>query len=164
MQLSTKGRYAVMAMADLAKHSADAATPLAVISERQQISLTYLEQLFMKMRRAGLVESTRGPGGGYSLARAAEEIAIAEIMTAVDEPVKMTRCEGELEVGCVGDHRCLTHDLWDALGDHILTFLGGVTLGDVVDNATAKQAALGLADAGKAGTERERRTTMAAER
>ena len=158
MQLSTKGRYAVMAMADLAKHAGDAATPLAVISDRQQISLTYLEQLFMKMRRAGLVESTRGPGGGYSLARAPEEIAIAEIMSAVDEPVKMTRCEGESDLGCIGDHRCLTHDLWDALGDHILSFLGGVTLGDVIDNATAKETALGIAGAGKA---RERREAMA---
>ena len=112
----------------------------------------------MKMRRAGLVESTRGPGGGYSLARAPEEIAIAQIMAAVDEPVKMTRCEGESDLGCIGDHRCLTHDLWDALGDHILAFLGGVTLADVVDNAAAKEAALGLAGAGKA---RERRQAMA---
>ncbi len=161
MQLSTKGRYAVMAMADLAKHSEGSAIPLASIAERQQISLTYLEQLFMRMRRAGLVQSTRGPGGGYALARSAEAIAISEIMTAVDEPVKMTRCAGEMEPGCIGDHRCLTHDLWDALGDHILSFLGGVTLGDVIGNASAKQAALGAGVMKRTDNEREARARMA---
>lgn len=149
MQLSTKGRYAVMAMADLAKNSEGTAIPLASIAERQNISLTYLEQLFMKMRRAGLVTSTRGPGGGYTLARSSEAIPIAEIMTAVDEPVKMTRCAGEIETGCIGERRCLTHDLWDALGDHILSFLGGVTLADVLDNASAKQAAFGAGVVGQ---------------
>ena len=147
-----------MALVDLAATSSGRPVSLADIAERQEISLSYLEQLFAKLRRGELVNSVRGPGGGYSLARAPEEIAIAQIMTAVDEPVKMTRCEGESDLGCIGDHRCLTHDLWDALGDHILAFLGGVTLADVVDNAAAKEAALGLAGAGKA---RERRQAMA---
>lgn len=130
-----------MALADLAKEGKGSIVPLATISERQNISLHYLEQLFLKMRRSGIVLSMRGPGGGYALARAAEDIRISEIMMAVDEPVKMTRCAGDTEIGCVGDHRCLTHDLWDALGEQIITFLDGVSLGDVVDNALAKEAA-----------------------
>lgn len=140
MQLSTKGRYAVMAMADLASRSNGTVVPLASISERQELSLTYLEQLFAKLRRGGLVESTRGPGGGYRLACAPHDITISAIMLAVEEPVQMTRChlEDAQPGGCVGDSRCLTHDLWRALGDHIVSFLGGVTLGDVVDNAMAK--------------------------
>ena len=130
-----------MALADLAKEGKGSIVPLATISDRQNISLHYLEQLFLKMRRSGIVLSMRGPGGGYALARAAEDIRISEIMMAVDEPVKMTRCAGDPEIGCVGDHRCLTHDLWDALGEQIITFLDGVSLGDVVDNALAKEAA-----------------------
>jgi len=141
MQLSTKGRYAVMALADLAREGEGSVVRLATISERQNISLHYLEQLFLKMRRAGIVVSMRGPGGGYGLSRPCEEIRIIEIMTAVDEPVKMTRCAGDAELGCIGDHRCLTHDLWDALGEQIVAFLDGVTLGDVVENARAKEAA-----------------------
>ncbi|MDA7948609.1 MAG: Rrf2 family transcriptional regulator [Hyphomicrobiaceae bacterium] len=141
MQLSSKGRYAVMAMADLARHSNGNAVPLAAISGRQQLSLAYLEQLFVKLRRAGLVESMRGPGGGYRLARDAHEISISAIMEAVEEPVKMTRCHVEDKGGCVGDSRCLTHDLWRALGNHIVVFLGGVSLGDVIDNATAREMA-----------------------
>lgn len=140
MQLSTKGRYAVMALADLAKHSDGSTVPLSAIAERQHISLHYLEQLFLKLRRAGLVVATRGPGGGYALADAPSEIDVAAIMEAVDEPVKMTRCSGDSDPGCVADNRCLTHDLWSALGDHIVDFLGGVTLGDVLDNALAKEA------------------------
>ncbi len=130
-----------MAMADLARHSDGNAVRLAAISERQQLSLAYLEQLFVKLRRAGLVESMRGPGGGYRLAHDAHEIMISAIMEAVEEPVKMTRCHLDDSIGCVGDNRCLTHDLWRALGDHIVLFLGGVSLGDVVDNATAKEMA-----------------------
>jgi iron-sulfur cluster assembly transcription factor IscR len=141
MQLSTKGRYAVMAMADLAKNDPQGRIPLAAISERQMISLPYLEQLFLKLRRAGLVEAVRGPGGGYALTRGVDRISIAEIMHAVDEPVTMTRCRNEDHGGCVGDHRCLTHDLWAALGDHILTFLDNAALGDVVANAFAKEQA-----------------------
>ena len=128
-----------MAMADLARHSEGNAVPLSAISGRQQLSLAYLEQLFVKLRRSGLVESTRGPGGGYQLSSSAHEITISAIMEAVEEPVKMTRCHVQEVGGCVGDSRCLTHDLWRALGDHIVVFLGGVTLGDVIDNATAKE-------------------------
>lgn len=138
MQLSTKGRYAVMAMADLASHSRGEAVPLAAIAERQELSLTYLEQLFVKLRRAGLVDATRGPGGGYRLTQDAHSVPISAIMVAVEEPVKMTRCHLEDKGGCVGDSRCLTHDLWRALGDHIFDFLGSVSLGDIVDNAMAK--------------------------
>lgn len=134
MHLSTKGRYAVMAMADLADRGSARPVPLASIAERQQISLPYLEQLFLKLRRAEIVRSSRGPGGGYLLARAPEEISIAEVMQAVDEPVKMTRCSEDHEIGCVGDQRCLTHDLWRALGDNIVLFLQSVTLRDVVDD------------------------------
>lgn len=141
MQLSTKGRYAVMAMADLARHSSGGAVPLSAIAERQELSLNYLEQLFARLRRASLVEATRGPGGGYRLSVQAHDIAISTIMEAVDEPVRMTRCHLEENGGCVGDSRCLTHDLWRALGDRIHDFLEGVSLGDIVDNAVAKEAA-----------------------
>ena len=153
MHLSTKGRYAVMAMADIAAQDAGSVVTLSALSERQNISLAYLEQLFSKLRRGGLVESLRGPGGGYRLSRPAEDISIAEVMAAVDEPVKMTRCMSEEDIGCTGSNRCLTHDLWRALGDQIVGFLGSITLQDVVDNALAQQAlrsaratALGLGD------------------
>ena len=106
MQLSTKGRYAVMAMADLARYSQGKAVPIAAIAERQDLSTAYLEQLFLKLRRAGLVQSMRGPGGGYRLAKAADELPISSIMEAVEEPVKMTRCHLEDSGGCVGDSRC----------------------------------------------------------
>ena len=139
MQLSSKGRYAVMAMADLARYSQGSAVPVVAIAERQELSSTYLEQLFSKLRRAGLVDSTRGPGGGYQLASQPHGITISDIMQAVEEPLKMTRCQLEHSGGCVGDSRCLTHDLWDALGDHIAGFLGNVTLGDVIDNTSAKE-------------------------
>lgn len=138
-----------MAMADLSRHGPGSTVPLAAISEGQQISLAYLEQLFLKLRRAGLVAGVRGPGGGYALARDADEITIAEIMHAVDEPVKMTRCAGEHDAGCIGDHRCITHDLWDELGARIIAFLDAVTLGDVVDNALAKRSALAVAPPGR---------------
>jgi len=151
MQLSTKGRYAVMAMADLARHSNGEMLPLSAIAGRQQLSLTYLEQLFGKLRRAGLVEAARGPGGGYKLATPAHDLPISAIMEAVEEPVKMTRCHLENKSGCVGDSRCLTHDLWRALGDHIHGFLGNVSLGDVIDNALAKEAVSGAASKEDAG-------------
>lgn len=134
MKLSTKGRYAVLAMADLAAWEDGGPIPLAAISERQNISLSYLEQLFLKLRRAELVRSVRGPGGGYALTRGSSEISIAEIMAAVDEPVKMTRCADDREAGCLDGKRCLTHHLWNALGEHILAFLQSATLRDVVDN------------------------------
>lgn len=139
MQLSSKGRYAVMAMADLARNSQGKVVSLAAIAARQHLSLSYLEQLFAKLRRAGLVASVRGPGGGYRLASDVQDITISHIMTAVEEPVRMTRCHLEDDGGCVGDARCLTHDLWRALGDHIVQFLGNITLGDVIDNAGAKK-------------------------
>ena len=139
MQLSTKGRYAVMAMADIANQSLNvAAKPIALaeIAERQGISLSYLEQLFVKLRRAGLVESVRGPGGGYKLSRDPSEILIANIMGAVDEPIKMTRCVPEDNpLGCVSGKRCLTHGLWSSLGQNIVSFLSDITLYDVVSGA-----------------------------
>ena len=136
MRLSSKGRYAVMAMADLAGHSADPgvrAVALADIAARQDLSLAYLEQLFTLLRRRGLVTSVRGPGGGYRLARRPAELAVADIVTAVDEPIEAVRCTSK-ETGCMpGGERCLTHDLWEALGDHIHQFLAGVSLEDVIE-------------------------------
>ncbi len=142
MQISTKGRYAVMAMVDLASRAADdcecGPVCLADIAARQQLSQSYLEQLFGKLRRADLVCSARGPGGGYRLARPSEAIAIAEIVSAVDEPIKATRCEIG-SGGCLtglgpGDcgTKCQTHDLWFELGRQIALFLSGITLADVV--------------------------------
>jgi len=137
MRLSTKGRYAVMAMTDLAAHEASAgvrgAVCLADIAARQQISLPYLEQLFARLRRKGVVESVRGPGGGYRLARGASETTIADIVRAVDEPLKAVRCSGEEKLGCLkGGKRCATHALWDAMGRRIEGFLAGVSLDDVL--------------------------------
>ena len=133
MELNTRGRYAVTAMDDLAKYGAEGAQALPAIAERQQISLAYLEQLFLKLRRAGLVESARGRSGGYRLSRPASEISAADIMAAVEEDMRMTRCGGELDKPCMAGRRCLTHGLWDALGDQIAAFLDSVTLQEVVD-------------------------------
>ncbi len=142
MQLSSKGRYAVMAMADLADEAArlDPSKTLrpraiAQVSERQAISQAFLEQIFMKLRRAGLVKSSRGPGGGYVLARDATEISILEIMEAVEEPVQMTRCSLTDVGGCVAGQRCLTHGLWQDLGLHIKDFLKKISLADVIVSA-----------------------------
>jgi Rrf2 family iron-sulfur cluster assembly transcriptional regulator len=133
MKLSSRGRYAVMAMADLAGQSSDGPVTLADIASRQAISQSYLEQLFAKLRRAGLVTSVRGPGGGYRLAKPADETRIADVILAVDEPIRATRCQGVVGKGCQAKgERCLTHDLWDELGRHIYLFLSGVTLEDVV--------------------------------
>ena len=134
MRLSTKGRYAVMAMADLAAQGEARAVTLAAIAARQQISLPYLEQLFARLRRGGLVKSVRGPGGGYRLAKGAAETRIAEIVLAVDEPLRATRCAGDKEaVGCMaGGEQCLTHGLWEALGRHIEDYLAQVSLDDVL--------------------------------
>jgi len=139
MKLNTKGRYAVMAMADIAKCDLGGengkAIPMAQIAERQHISLPYLEQLFSKLRRADLVTSMRGPGGGYTLARPAAEIFVGEIMHAVGEPVKMTRCNREPNDagGCIDGSDCNTHELWSALSDHIYSFLGSISLQDVIE-------------------------------
>jgi Rrf2 family transcriptional regulator, iron-sulfur cluster assembly transcription factor len=136
LELNTRGRYAVMALADIAKFApigarADAVS-LAVVAERQHLSAAYLEQLFVSLRRAELVESVRGRSGGYRLARPASSITIAAIMAAVEEDTRMTRCHDE-PGGCVGSERCLTHGLWHALGRHIQGFLAGITLQDVLD-------------------------------
>ena len=132
MQLSTKGRYAVMAMTELAGCEADRAVTLAAIAERQQISRPYLEQLFARLRRQGLVRSVRGPGGGYRLARPAADLSVAEVVTAVDEPLKATRCDGQ-GPGCLrGGARCRTHDLWVETGRQIHDYLASVSLADVL--------------------------------
>ena len=147
MELNTRGRYAVMAMADLAKHGHGASVPLSAIAQRQHISLDYLEQLFLKLRRAGLVESVRGRHGGYKLGRPSGEIFVAEIMTAVEEGTRMTRCFGENSVGCLGESRCLTHDLWTALGDRIESFLAGISIKDVLDGLPGIASVAGVAPA-----------------
>jgi Rrf2 family iron-sulfur cluster assembly transcriptional regulator len=134
MKLSTKGRYAVMAMADLAKNSAGKPVPLADIAARQEISLSYLEQLFARLRRRGLVRSVRGPGGGYLLGQPMEDTRIADIIQAVDEPIRATRCLPGAPKGCTGlNGRCITHDLWEELGNHIHLFLSAVSLADVCE-------------------------------
>ena len=133
MRLSTKGRYAVMAMVDLARRQGERAVSLADIAERQEISLSYLEQLFARLRRSGLVVSARGPGGGYRLAREAAAVNIAEIVLAVDEPLHATRCERHRGAGCMAKgEKCLTHDLWDEMGHKIHEYLESVSLADVV--------------------------------
>lgn len=135
MRLSTKARYAVMAMVDLARHSNGRPVSLAEIAEREEISLPYLEQLFAKLRRAGLVKSVRGPGGGYLLAHGRDDTRIADIIIAVDEPIQAVRCTPGSAVGCRGDRsRCLTHDLWEELGNQIHLYLSSVSLGDVCGN------------------------------
>lgn len=134
MRLSTKGRYAVMAMTDLARREGEKAVALAEIAARQDISLAYLEQLFARLRRSGLVASVRGPGGGYRLARSAAETSIADIVLAVDEPLRATRCAGLAGKGCMpGGERCLTHDLWEAMGRQIEGWLASVSLEDVAE-------------------------------
>lgn len=134
MKLSTKGRYAVMAMADLARHAQGRPVTLADIAQRQEISLSYLEQLFAKLRRGGLVRSVRGPGGGYILAHGATGTRISDIVLAVDEPITATRCKPGSAKGCLSANgRCLTHDLWEELGRQIHVFLAGVTLDDLVN-------------------------------
>ena len=146
MRLSTKGRYAVMAMADLAKSGRgeggkSRAVSLAEIAARQEISLSYLEQLFARLRRAGLVTSVRGPGGGYRLSRSARETAVADIVLAVDEPIRATRCSmRDKAKGCMASgERCLTHDLWADLGAEIQSFMTAVSLEDVVLGRTGQR-------------------------
>lgn len=139
MRLTTKGRYAVTAMLDLALHAKDRPITLADISQRQGISLSYLEQLFSKLRKQGLVASARGPGGGYRLSRAADEINVAQVITAVDEKVNVTRCEGRGD--CQNGEACLTHELWCALSDQIHDFLNGISLGQLVEEQHVKDVA-----------------------
>lgn len=140
MELNTRGRYAVMAIADLARATAECSSvPLSAISDRQMISLAYLEQLFGKLRRAGLIESERGRAGGYRLARPAQTITIADVMAAVAENTDMTRCGIDAGSPCVGGKRCITHGLWEALGDHIDQFLSSVTLQQVIDGDVGRR-------------------------
>lgn len=147
MKLSTKGRYAVMAMADLAGQSNGKPVPLADVAVRQEISLSYLEQLFGKLRRNHLVTSTRGPGGGYMLARPLEETMVSDIVLAVDEPLKATRCTPGSSRGCQSDHgRCLTHDLWEELGNHIFLFLRAISLADVVEKRVLGRSGVVVSD------------------
>jgi Rrf2 family iron-sulfur cluster assembly transcriptional regulator len=130
MRLTTKGRFAVTAMLDLAMHETDKPVTLAGISERQGISLSYLEQLFSRLRRNGLVKSVRGPGGGYKLAKQKDEISVSHIISAVDELIDATQCGGQ--ENCRGESRCMTHDLWASLNSKILEYLSGVSLSDLV--------------------------------
>lgn len=130
MRLTTKGRYAVTAMLDLSLNYGKGAITLADISDRQGISLSYLEQLFSKLRKNDLVNSTRGPGGGYRLSRAAEDISILDVISAVDEKVDSTACEGK--GNCHNDEKCLSHELWTSLSNQIQDYLAGITLGQVV--------------------------------
>jgi Rrf2 family iron-sulfur cluster assembly transcriptional regulator len=134
MRLTTKGRFAVTAMIDLGMRHHKGPVTLAGISQRQAISLSYLEQLFAKLRRHGLVESTRGPGGGYRLGKAADAISVADIIFAVDEPLDATNCGGQ--ANCDNDRRCMTHDLWASLNRHMVDFLDSVSL----DHLVAQQA------------------------
>ncbi|MBB5690044.1 Rrf2 family transcriptional regulator [Roseomonas alkaliterrae] len=146
MRLSTRGRYAVMAMVEMAaregrNEACQQGRPVTLneIAAAQHLSVAYLEQLFGRLRRAGLVASARGPGGGYRLARPAAEIPIAAVVEAADEPIIATRCE-DGGPGCLAGDRCLTHDLWAELGDQIRLFLGGMTLADVVERRVTGRA------------------------
>lgn len=132
MRLTSKGRYAVTAMLDLALHFQEGPVSLADISERQGLSLSYLEQLFSRLRKHELVASVRGPGGGYLLSRDASEISVGAVITAVDESVNATRCQGK--GNCQGGDRCLTHTLWHDLSERISNFLNHITLGELVNN------------------------------
>lgn len=137
MKLTTKGRFAVTAMLDLAMQHRTGPVTLADISRRQHISLSYLEQLFAKLRRRALVDSVRGPGGGYRLAKDMGRVSVADIIVAVDEPIDSTRCGGKED--CHDDKKCITHDLWAKLNEHIFDYLGAVTLKQLVDDQKAKQ-------------------------
>lgn len=139
MRLTTKGRYAVTALLDLVLHQQEESVKLGDIARRQGISLCYLEQLFARLRKQGLVESARGPGGGYHLGRAASAISVADVISAVDEKVDATRCGGKLN--CQADERCLTHDLWSELNNQIRDFLNGIKLADLVEKSGVKEVA-----------------------
>ncbi len=138
MRLTTKGRFAVTAMVDLALRHGSGPVTLAEISGRQKISLSYLEQLFGKLRRQHIVDSVRGPGGGYCLGRDMSELTVAEIILAVDEPIDATQCGGK--ENCKDEGKCLTHDLWATLNARIFDYLGSVTLRQLVENQRAKAA------------------------
>lgn len=139
MRLTTKGRYAVTAMLDLAFHSQKNPVTLTDIATRQTISLSYLEQLFARLRKAGLVKGVRGPGGGYALSRKAKEISVADIIAAVDEPVDSTKCGGE--ANCQNNQACLTHDLWMGLSEQIRSYLNGISLGELLERHNVQEVA-----------------------
>ena len=139
MKLTTKGRYAVTAMLDLALHFDQGAVTLAEIAKRQGISLSYLEQLFAKLRRNGLVDSVRGPGGGYNLAKVPNEISVASIVAAINESIDVRKCAGDRN--CDGEFTCLTHQLWEDLSERISEFLSSITLGDLVSQPNVQEAA-----------------------
>ena len=139
MKLTTKGRYAVTAMLDLALHYQQGAVTLSDIAKRQGISLSYLEQLFARLRRSGLVDSVRGPGGGYTLAQAPEKITVAQIVITINENIDATRCGGDQN--CQGDERCLTHYLWESLSERIHSFLDSITLADLVSEPNVREVA-----------------------
>jgi len=140
MRLTTKGRFAVTAMVDLGMRQTHGPVTLAAISERQHISLSYLEQLFGRLRRAGLVTSVRGPGGGYNLGRPLRNLSVADIIVAVDEPLDATQCAGK--ENCHDDRRCMTHDLWARLNEKMYDYLSSVTLADLVDHQQGKHVAV----------------------
>ncbi len=138
MRLTTKGRYAVTAVLDLSFHQHEGPVSLADISDRQNISLSYLEQLFARLRRNGIVSSTRGPGGGYSLTREPEAVSMAEIILAVDESYEATNCSSEPS-GCSGQQQCLTHDLWQELSQEIHQFLNSISLAEMQSKSAVKE-------------------------
>ena len=140
MRLTTKGRFAVTAMVDLGMRHGTGPVTLAEISGRQKISLSYLEQLFGKLRRRHIVDSVRGPGGGYCLAREMSALTVADIILAVDEPIDATQCAGK--ENCKDEEECLTHDLWGTLNERIFDYLGSVTLKQLVENQRAKDAGI----------------------
>lgn len=147
MRLTTKGRFAVTAMIDLGLNGGEKPVTLSAISERQSISLSYLEQLFSKLRRHGIVESVRGPGGGYCLARDAEKISVADVILAVDEPLDATQCGGR--ENCKSDHRCMTHDLWSTLNRKMLDYLASVHLAELVESNRQREIHQANADTSK---------------
>ena len=140
MRLTTKGRYAVTAVLDLAFHEQKGPVSLAAISERQCISLSYLEQLFARLRRQGVVKSTRGPGGGYSLNREPADISVSDVIVAVDESCQVAGCDDS--DGCQGDYQCLTHDLWNELSNEIRTFLASISLAEMMANKKVQNVSL----------------------
>ncbi|MGL4408293.1 Fe-S cluster assembly transcriptional regulator IscR [Zoogloea sp.] len=150
MRLTTKGRFAVTAMIDLALRCAEGPVTLAGIADRQKISLSYLEQLFGKLRRYELVTSVRGPGGGYALARQVDTITVADIIAAVDEPLDATSCGGK--ENCQDEHRCMTHELWTNLNRRMYEYLQSVTLGSLVEQQRQKAARIAVMRDGRDAT------------
>ncbi len=140
MRLTTKGRYAVTAVLDLAFHEENGPVSLAAISERQHISLSYLEQLFARLRRNGVVKSTRGPGGGYTLNHDASDISVSDVILAVDESCQVAGCDDS--ESCSGDYQCLTHDLWNELSNEIRSFLDGISLAEMMADEKVQQVSL----------------------